>query len=155
MKLKELITHYLASRGVQEAAAVRVAINGEEPLVITSERHPELEREVGDGSGVTLALLQSAKAGLSNGVVDRYVKTDISVSSDLLDRAEAVAHEMKISRSKLVSLALEEFFQRRQTRELVESINQAYQAGPDEEDREWLRLSQQAYRKVLEKEDEW
>ncbi len=81
-------------------------------------------------------------------------KPDISLNQSLLDRLNELAVEMKISQSKLVALAVEEFLQRQQTQKLVDSINEAYKDGPDEEDREWLRLSQQAYCKVLEG-DEW
>ena len=147
----------MSRAGVQEATAFRVTIPGEEPLLIANDNHPALAREVGDGSGIIFERIVSAKAGYGNGGVGRAmdgVKTDISLSSELLNRAEVMASEMKISPERLFALAVEEFLQRQQTRKLEDSINQAYQDGPDEEDRQWLRLSQQAYREVLEK-DEW
>ena len=81
-------------------------------------------------------------------------KPDISLNQPLLDRLNEVALEMKISQSKLVALAVEEFLQRQQTRKLVDSINQAYQDGPDEEDREWLAFAQESMRR-LNLEDPW
>lgn len=81
-------------------------------------------------------------------------ETDISLNQSLLDRLNAMAMEMKISQSKLVALAVEEFLQRQQTRQLVDSINQVYQDGPDEEDREWLAFAQESMRR-LNQEDPW
>lgn len=157
MTLKELIYQEMLQTGVQEATAFRVTIPGEEPLLIANDNHPALEREVGDGSGIKFERFVSAKAGYSSSIAGRVrdeVKTGISLSNDLLNRAETVANEMKISPERLFAIAVEEFLQRQQTRKLVDSINEAYQDGPDEEESEWLRLSQQSYRKVLEKE-EW
>lgn len=81
-------------------------------------------------------------------------KPDIVLNQQLLDRLNAAASEMKISQSGLVALAVEEFLQRQQTRQLVDRLNEAYKDGPDEEEREWLKHSQKAYRKTLEAE-EW
>lgn len=81
-------------------------------------------------------------------------KPEIVLNQQLLDQLNAAALEMKISQSGLVALAVEEFLQRQQTQQLVNSLNEAYQDGPDKEEREWLKLSQKAYRKTLEAE-EW
>ena len=81
-------------------------------------------------------------------------KPDISLNQPLLDRLNEVALEMKISQSQLVALAVEEFLQRQQTRKLVDSINRAYQDGPDEEEREWLALALESQRR-LHLEDPW
>lgn len=81
-------------------------------------------------------------------------ETDASLSQSLLDRLNAMALEMKISKTKLLTLAVEEFLERQQTRKLVDSINQAYQDGPDEEDREWLVFAQESMRR-LNQEDPW
>ncbi len=89
-----------------------------------------------------------AKTKLAN------TKTEIVLDQQLFDQLNAAALEMKISQSGLVSLAVEEFLQRQQTRQLVESLNEAYKDGPDEEERDWLKRSQKAYRKTLEAE-EW
>jgi metal-responsive CopG/Arc/MetJ family transcriptional regulator len=82
------------------------------------------------------------------------VKTDISLSKSLLEEVEAVAREMKISRSRLFVMAIKDFIRKYQTRRLVEQINQAYQDGPDEEEQEWLQRMIPLYRETLE-EEEW
>lgn len=81
------------------------------------------------------------------------VKTQFSLSKSMLERIEALAREMKISRSRLLAIAFEDFFRHYQNRQLLEQINQAYQDGPDEEEQKWLMHAQQSYRLLLE--DEW
>ena len=77
------------------------------------------------------------------------------LSQSLIEQAKTVANEMKISPAQLLTLAVEDFIRRHRNRQLTEQMNKAYEDGPDEEEREWLQLSQQAYRKVLEEDGEW
>ena len=81
-------------------------------------------------------------------------ETNAPVNPSLLDRLNAMASEMNISQIKLLTLAVEEFLERQETRKLVESINQAYADGPDEEDRAWLAFAQESMRR-LSQEDPW
>jgi metal-responsive CopG/Arc/MetJ family transcriptional regulator len=67
------------------------------------------------------------------------VKTGISLRKRLLERTDAAAREMEVSRSRLVSLALEEFLRRRESRELLERLNASYAGGESEEEREFRR----------------
>lgn len=81
------------------------------------------------------------------------VKTAISLRKPLLEQADAEARKMKVSRSRLVSLALEEFLRRRENQELLERLNASYADGEDEEEREFRRrLLEQA---SWLREDEW
>jgi metal-responsive CopG/Arc/MetJ family transcriptional regulator len=61
------------------------------------------------------------------------VKTAISVNGALYEQAEALARELGVSRSRLYSLALEDYIRRRENRVLLERINAAYaeDAGAD------------------------
>lgn len=61
------------------------------------------------------------------------VKTAISLQKSLFEQAEALASEMKISRSRLVALALEEFI-RRQNQQLMDKINASYPEPPDSQE---------------------
>lgn len=61
------------------------------------------------------------------------VKTAISLQRSLFEQAEALASEMKISRSRLVALALEEFI-RRQNQQLMDKINASYEEPLDRQD---------------------
>ena len=60
------------------------------------------------------------------------IKTALSLPRELFEQGDALAGEMHVSRSRLFSLALEEFIRRHQNRKLLERINAAYSDGPDE-----------------------
>ena len=64
------------------------------------------------------------------------VKIAISVQEALFEQAEVIASEMKISRSRLFNLALEDFVLRYRNRELLKQINEAYADLPDPEEQE-------------------
>jgi len=81
------------------------------------------------------------------------VKTDISLRKSLLEQAEAVAREMKVSRSRLFMMAIEDFIQRHQNKKLLEKVNAAYQDDePGEEEKLRHNLMLQQYRKLIEGE---
>jgi len=81
------------------------------------------------------------------------VKTAISLPEPLFQRAEAVAHDLQISRSQLVATAVAEFVKQYERKALVEAINQAFEdEPPTAEEKELLRGIQRTQRKLLETE---
>ena len=82
------------------------------------------------------------------------VKTAISIQESLFKEAEELARKLQVSRSKLVSLALEEYVGKHRTEELVRQIREAYEGYPDEEEREFLRLANASSARLTE-DDEW
>jgi len=80
------------------------------------------------------------------------VKTTISLQKSLFEQAEALARKMKISRSRLFVLALEDFVKRQQHRQLLEKISQAYQDLPDPTEQKRLRKMRRLHRQVVEGE---
>ena len=52
------------------------------------------------------------------------IKTAISLQESLFDQAEQLARDLKVSRSRLFALALEEFMRQYQDRKLFEQIRQ-------------------------------
>jgi hypothetical protein len=82
------------------------------------------------------------------------VKTAISLSELLFRKAEQLATEMNISRSRLFSLAIEEFILRHQGRQLLNAVNAAYGDELDSEDKQWLDWALTQQQKRLE-QDEW
>ena len=80
------------------------------------------------------------------------VKTAISLRKPLLERADAAARKMKLSRSRLVALALEDYLRRQETAELVRRINAVYAEGEDEETAEFRRHALLHTRRLLEGE---
>ncbi|MBU2611291.1 MAG: hypothetical protein KJ606_10165 [Chloroflexi bacterium] len=82
-----------------------------------------------------------------------YMKTAISVRKSLFEEADNLARQMKVTRSRLFVLALEEYIQRQQNRELLEKFNAAYADEPDPAELVLREKSLKAYRETIE--DEW
>lgn len=80
------------------------------------------------------------------------MKTAISIDDLLFQRAEALAAELHISRSRLFVLAMEEFIQRRQNQRLLEAINEVYSEPPDEEELAVRQAMRKKYRRIVEGE---
>ena len=81
------------------------------------------------------------------------IKTAISLQEDLFRQADSMAREMKITRSKLFAVALEEFVRRHQNRSLLRRINEAYTEEPDVAERRYLGKMRRHHRKALR--DQW
>ena len=62
------------------------------------------------------------------------VKTAISLEEPLFEQAENAARELKISRSRLFALAIEEFLRKHESRKLLAAINASVEA-PDPHER--------------------
>ncbi|MBI5571663.1 MAG: hypothetical protein HY914_17105 [Desulfomonile tiedjei] len=80
------------------------------------------------------------------------VKTAVSIQKPLFEQAEDLARKLKISRSRLFGLALEEFIRRSENRDLLEQINAAYADEPDTAERTVHRKARQSHRRTLEGE---
>ena len=81
-----------------------------------------------------------------------HVKTAVSLRKDLFEQVEALASEMKISRSRLFALALEEFLRRHQNQQLLEQINAAYDEAPDSSEQALRRRMRRQHRQIVEGE---
>jgi hypothetical protein len=81
------------------------------------------------------------------------VKTAISLQEPLFRQAEVVAHELNISRSRLFSLAVEEFLRHYQNQKLLDTLNEVYADGPDETEQQALEHMRQ-YQGWLLQQDE-
>jgi len=83
------------------------------------------------------------------------VKTAISVRKSLFEDADKLARKMQISRSRLFSLALEEFIQRWENRELSEAINKAYGDEPSDPEEEEYQKKLRRHHMRMMLQDEW
>mgnify|MGYP005871680857 CR=1 FL=1 len=81
------------------------------------------------------------------------IKTAISLQKSLFEQVEILAREMKVSRSRLFVLALEDYIRRHQNQQLLERINKAYQEAPDATEQKRLRNMRRQHRKIVE--DQW
>jgi len=78
------------------------------------------------------------------------IKTAISLPTPLFEQAESLARDMKVSRSRLYGLALEDYLRRYQNLQLLERINQAYPDAPDAAEQTRLRKTRRSHRKIVE-----
>jgi metal-responsive CopG/Arc/MetJ family transcriptional regulator len=82
------------------------------------------------------------------------VKTAISLQQSLFDRVDALARELTISRSRLFTMAVEEFIQRHENQKLLEALNAAYDDSPDSEEQVLLHEMRSKQRQIVQ-EDQW
>ena len=80
------------------------------------------------------------------------VKTAISIQQTLFEQAEELARTLKISRSRLFVIALEEYMRRRENQDLLAQINAAFADEPDPAEQTLLRQSQRTQRRLVEGE---
>jgi metal-responsive CopG/Arc/MetJ family transcriptional regulator len=62
------------------------------------------------------------------------IKTAISIDKPLFEEVDEVAHELNTSRSRVFSLAAQEFVDRHKNQKLLQAINEAYEDMPDEKE---------------------
>jgi metal-responsive CopG/Arc/MetJ family transcriptional regulator len=80
------------------------------------------------------------------------IKTAISLEKNLFDQAEDIARTMKVSRSKLFVIALQEFIEHQKNKEMLAKINAAYSDEPDSTEQTLLRKSGQQHRRIVKGE---
>ena len=78
------------------------------------------------------------------------IKTSISIEKSLFTQANALARKMKVSRSRLFVLALEDFIREQENRDLLEKVNAVYADEPDESEKVLRRRMRQSYRRLVE-----
>mgnify|MGYP001133883194 CR=1 FL=1 len=78
-----------------------------------------------------------------------HVKTAVSIPRALFKKAEALARKLRLSRSGLFALALEEFQQRQENLELLERINKAQDDGPTPSERALRRRMLASHRRLV------
>jgi len=80
------------------------------------------------------------------------IKTAISIEKNLFDQAENIARTMKVSRSKLFVIALQDFIEHQKNKELLAQINAAYSDEPDTTEQTLRRKSRQQHRRIVGRE---
>jgi metal-responsive CopG/Arc/MetJ family transcriptional regulator len=80
------------------------------------------------------------------------IKTAISIEQSLYDQVNALATEMKIPRSKLFAIAIEDYLHRKKHHQILESINEAYADSLDEPEQIMLEEMRHHQGKLQQKE---
>jgi hypothetical protein len=87
------------------------------------------------------------------GIIMENIKTAISIQKPLFDEAEALAQELKVSRSGLFAMAVKEFIYRHKNHKMLQSINAAY-ADIDDTEEESLSTQRRSKHHNMVK-DQW
>ena len=77
------------------------------------------------------------------------IKTAISIEKPLFEEVEILAKELKISRSRVFALAVQDFLQQHRNQKLLEAINRAYDDHPDIEDERYLNRIRPRHRDLV------
>jgi len=80
------------------------------------------------------------------------IKTAVSVNKSLFEQAEELAREMKVSRSRLYALALEEYIRRQENQAMLAQINAVYADDLDAEELATLAQMRELHRQAAEGE---
>jgi metal-responsive CopG/Arc/MetJ family transcriptional regulator len=78
------------------------------------------------------------------------VKTAISLRPPLLNRIDASAKELGVSRSAFLAAAAEELIQKLENRKLLSQLDEAYADAPDQEERELQERMRDLQRRQIE-----
>ena len=62
------------------------------------------------------------------------IKTAISLEKDLLHRTQALAGHLRLTRSRVVALALEDFIRRNESKRMFEQLNAVYGKADEEKE---------------------
>jgi metal-responsive CopG/Arc/MetJ family transcriptional regulator len=77
------------------------------------------------------------------------IKTAISIAESIYREADKLAAQMKIARSRLFSLAVEEFIRRHRDRELLEQIDAVYSQRENREESGYLKAVKRKHGKIV------
>jgi metal-responsive CopG/Arc/MetJ family transcriptional regulator len=80
------------------------------------------------------------------------IKTAISIEKNLFDQAEIIARTMKVSRSKLFVIALQDFIEHQKNKEMLAQINAAYDDEPDATEQALRKKVRRQHRRIVEGE---
>jgi metal-responsive CopG/Arc/MetJ family transcriptional regulator len=80
------------------------------------------------------------------------VKTAISLQKDLFNQVNNLAKEKHISRSRLFTLAVEDYLKKNENRKILTEINAAYNDTPGDEETRVSQAMRQKQRKNIEEE---
>lgn len=81
------------------------------------------------------------------------VKTAISLHRLLFEQAEEIAKKMHISRSRLISMALEEYLSKMKNQDLLDRINSACDSEDDAAEKKLKQYSRKTHKRLVE--DGW
>ena len=82
------------------------------------------------------------------------VKTAISMQQNLFNEVNELASELKVSRSKLFVLAIEDYIKKNESKKMLSQINAAFSDFPDKEEKINTSMMKRKQKSILVK-DSW
>jgi len=80
------------------------------------------------------------------------IKTAISIQKSLFEKAEDLAKKMKVPRSRIYALALQDYFRRRENKNLLAQINAAHADEAEAYEKNLRQKSKRTHRRLMEGE---
>ena len=78
------------------------------------------------------------------------VKTAISMQQNLFNQVNALASELKVSRSKLFVLAIEAYIKKNESKKMLAQINAAFSDSPDIEEQRHTSRMKRKQKSIIE-----
>ncbi|MDI6775867.1 MAG: ribbon-helix-helix protein, CopG family [Syntrophales bacterium] len=80
------------------------------------------------------------------------VKTAISLDEELLIKVNRLANDLHVSRSKVFTLAVQDYLKIQENQSLLAQLNEAYEDFPSEEESEISKSMRIKHSKIIEQE---
>lgn len=80
------------------------------------------------------------------------VKTAISLDEELLIKVNRLSSDLHVSRSKVFTLAVQDYLKKQENQSLLAQLNEAYDDFPDEKEREISEVMRIKHKKIIEQE---
>ena len=80
------------------------------------------------------------------------VKTAISLDEELLIKVNRLSNDLHVSRSKVFTLAVQDYLKKQENQSLLAQLNEAYEDFPGEEERGISKSMQIKHSKMVEQE---
>jgi metal-responsive CopG/Arc/MetJ family transcriptional regulator len=80
------------------------------------------------------------------------VKTAISLDEELFNKVDKLAHKLHVSRSRVFTLAVQDYLHKQENKSLLAQLNEAYSDQPSDEERKISKSAKVKHRKIVEQE---
>lgn len=80
------------------------------------------------------------------------VKTAISLDEELFNRVDKLAHKLHVSRSRVFTIAVQDYLHKQENKSLLAQLNEAYSDRPSDEERKVSKSMNAKHRKIREHE---
>ncbi len=82
------------------------------------------------------------------------IKTAVSIEKSLFEKAERLAQDMNVSRSKLFSLAIKDYIKKQENRFLIAELNSVYGKEQNQEEQNLVDSHREKHKNIIGQE-EW